>query len=201
MKKSNGNFKLGKVAVEAASIVLAVLLALAVDEWRENRSQQQQAHAALMNISIELKYNQKVLKLIHENNVETVKVMVEDQASTGESEQDEDRNFIPGLQLRETAWETLLSTGISGYVDYDTILDLSATYSMQRVYKDAGSQMAAAAMNIAAYATVLDREVDNESFQRQFINHFEMLVGIEESLLESYQLSISRLDESVGGYK
>ena len=194
MKNSNRTFKLGTVAIEAASIVLAVLLALAVDEWRENRSQQQQAYAALMNISIELKDNQKVLKLIHANNIETVKAMAENPASAGEPGQDEERNFIPGLQLRETAWETMLSTGVSGNVDYETILELSATYSLQRVYKDTGSQMTAAAMNIAAYATVLDREVDNESFQRQFISYFEMLVGIEETLLESYQASIFRLD-------
>ena len=174
-----------------------MLLALAVDEWREDRSQQQQAYAALMNISIELKDNQKVLKLIHENNVETVKLMTEDQESAGKPGQDEDRNFIPGLQLRETAWETMLSTGISGYVDYDTILELSATYSMQRVYKDTGSKMTAAAMNVAAYATVLDREVENESFQRQFISYFEMLVGIEDTLLEFYQTSISQLDENI----
>ena len=197
MKDSNKSFGLGTVAIEAASIVLAVLIALAVDEGRENRSQQQQAYAALMNISIELKDNQKVLKLIHENNIETVRVIVEGQKSTGESESDEERNFIPGLQLRETAWETMLSTGVSGYVDYETILELSATYALQRVYKDTGSQMSAAAMNIAAYATVLDSEVDNESFQRQFISYFEMLVSIEEGLLASYLTSISWLDEKV----
>jgi len=51
-------------------------------------------------------------------------------------------------------------------------------------------------MNVAAYATVLGSEVDNENFQQQFISYFRMLVDIEDSLLKSYEASIARLDQS-----
>jgi len=176
--------------IEALSIVLAVLLALGVDEWREERSQQQQAKAALIHVQVELNSNRELLELIHANNTETIRVMNQSQDSGEEVE----RNFIPGHQLRETAWETLLSTGISNYVDYQTILELSATYSMQRIYKDTGSKMSAAAMNVAAYATVLGTEVDDNNYQQQFLSYFELLVAIETTLLESYQSSLAYLN-------
>jgi len=197
MKNEEGKLKLRTVAVEAASIVLAVLLALAVDEWREDRSHQELADSAIRNIVIELKSNQELLGLIHVNNVETLKIMDESSEQGQEDdEQNEGRNFIPGIQLIDTAWEALMSTGTSAYIDYDTILSLSATYSMQRVYKDTGWKMTSAAMNVAAYATVLGSEVDNENFQQQFISYFRMLVDIEDSLLKSYEASIARLDQS-----
>lgn len=58
--------------IEVFSIVLGVLLALAMNEWREQRAHQSQVKAALQNISHELRSNLDVLTAIHENNVATV---------------------------------------------------------------------------------------------------------------------------------
>ena len=89
--------------IEVFSIVLGVLLALALNEWREQHSHQSQADSALQNISNELRANLELLTLLHENNTATIAAMSEEQ----DVEPEKDRNFIPGLQLRETAWETL----------------------------------------------------------------------------------------------
>ena len=176
--------------IEVFSIVLGVLLALALNEWREQHSHQSQADSALQNISNELRANLELLTLLHENNTATIAAMSEEQ----DVEPEKDRNFIPGLQLRETAWETLLSTGLSNYVDYETILMLSETFSMQSIYKQTGMQLTEAAMNVAAYATVSGTDVNNLHFQRQFVGYFEMLVRIEEELLKSYREVIDHLD-------
>ena len=177
--------------IEVFSIVLGVLLALAMNEWREQRSHQSQAESALQNISNELRSNLELLTLLHENNTVTLSAMSAEQ----DAEPDEDRNFIPGLQLRETSWETLLSTGVSNYVKYETMLMLSETYSMQSIYKQTGMQLTEAAMNVAAYATVSGTDVNNEHFQSQFINYFEILVSIEGVLLKSYREVIDHLDQ------
>lgn len=196
MKNSDRTFKLSTVVVEALSIVLAVLLALGVDEWREGRSQQRQADSALVNVVKEIKANQVILEKIHENNVETVKTIAEGQGGAEAAGEDEDRSFIPGIQLRETAWESLLSTGTANYVDYDIILELSETYSVQRVYKDTSSQLIRSSMNVAAYAAALGTDTDNAHYESQFADYFEMIIAVETELLEQYQGSISVLDDA-----
>ena len=105
-----------KLVIEVFSIVLGMLLALAVNEWSEQRSQQSQAESALQNISNELRSNLEFLTLLHDNNTAAISSMSEEQ----DANTDEERSLIPGLQLRETAWETLLSTGVSNYVEYET---------------------------------------------------------------------------------
>lgn len=171
--------------------MLGVLLALGLNEWRETRSHHAQANAALLNIKNELQSNLKALTILHENNTETVKLMAENQ----DADSSEERKFIPGLQLRETAWETFLSTNTSNYVDYKTVLILSETYSMQNVYKQTGSLLAEAAMNMAAYAAAMGQGVDDSHFQNQFYDYFVMLVQVESELLKSYQKSIEHLEK------
>lgn len=105
------------------------------------------------------------------------------------------RTFIPGLQLRKTAWETLQSTGVSNYADYQTMLQLSGTYSMQGVYTQTGVLLTEAAMNMSAFAAVNDKEVDNQQLSRQFYDYFVMLVRIEEELLKFYRESIDHLEK------
>lgn len=189
--KRNHNFPWQRLLVEFFSIVLGVLLALGLNQWQENRSHQAQANAALLNIKNELQSNLKALKILHENNTETVKLMDEN----NNKDSDEERKFIPGLQLRETAWETFLSTNISNHVDYQTVLILSETYSMQSVYKQTGSLLAEAAMNMAAYATVIGKEVEDNNFNKQFYDYFVMLVQVESELLKSCQKSIEHLEK------
>ena len=179
-----------KLAIEVFSIVLGVLLALAVNEWNEQRSHEIQADSALQNISNELLSNLEVLKLIHENNTATVDAIMAEQVS----ESEENRNFIPGLQLRETAWDTLLSTGLSNYVQYERILVLSRAYSMLGLYKNTGMQLTNAAMTASAYAAATGTEVDNDSLAKKFINYFELLLQIEEILLTSFQEALDQLD-------
>jgi hypothetical protein len=187
---SSNRWPIQKLVIEVFSIVLGVLLALAVSEWNEQRSHKIQANSALQNISNELRSNQELLKLIHENNVATVDAMTMEPGS----EPGETRNFIPGLQLRETAWDTLLSTGLSNYVSYERILVLSHAYSMLSLYKKTGMQLTNAAMTASAYAAATGASVDNDSFSKEFISYFEMLVQIEEILLTSFQEALEQLD-------
>ena len=174
--------------IEVLSIVLGVLLALGLSEWSEERQHRAQADVALANIILELESNQAVLIIIHENNTATVAAMKE--ASPGD---EQNQNFIPGLQLRETAWEAFLSTGLSNYANYDDVLVLSQLYSIQNIYKQTGRQLVDATMQMSAFAVVQAKEVDNMEFQKQFLAYFEMLASIEEQLLISYEEVVAEL--------
>jgi len=176
--------------LEVFSIVLGVLLALGLSEWAEDREHQALAKSALLNISNEINSNLEVLAIIHENNVQTVNSI----SAASESDADKSRSIIPGLQLQEAAWETLLASGLSGYVNYDTILLLSEMYAIQRVYKQTGMQVSESAMNAAAYAAVLRTDLDEYHFQKQFIGYFQLLTQIETQLLGSYRVALDSPD-------
>ena len=174
--------------IEVMSIVLGVLLALGLSEWSEERQHRVQANVALANILLELETNQAVLVAIHDNNTATITAMKE--ASSGE---EQNLNFIPGLQLQETAWEAFLSTGLSNYANYDDVLVLSQLYSIQDIYKQSGLQLVEASMQVSAFAVVQEKEIDDDQFQNQFLVYFEMLAAIEEQLLLSYAEVVAEL--------
>jgi len=171
-----------KIALEVFSIVLGVLLALAVSEWAQDRENQAQAQSALLNVVNEIRVNLEILEIIHQNNVDYVAVI---EASLPEGEVA--RNLIPGAQLQEIAWEAMLSTGLSNFIEYDTILEFSQMYAIQRVYKETFSQLIVSGMNLTAFATALGKPVDEQLYQQQFLGVFQLLVGIEEQLLIYYQ--------------
>ena len=178
------------LALEVFSIVLGVLLALALSEWADDRENHRLAKSALLNISQEISSNLETLTLIHENNVQTVNAIT----AQSEPDADESLSIIPGIQLQETAWESFLATGMSAYVNYDTILSLSKMYAIQRVYKQTGMQLSESAMNATAYATALGTTVDDRHFQEQFIGYFQLLTQIEAQLLSSYRDGLDTFD-------
>ena len=174
--------------IEVLSIVLGVLLALGLSEWSEERQHRAQADVALANIILELESNQALLVIIHDNNAATIAAMKE---ASPDAEQNQ--NFIPGLQLQETAWDAFLSTGLSNYANYDDVLTLSHLYAIQDIYKQSGRQLVEASMQVSAFAVVQEREVDDDQFQKQFLVYFEMLSAIEAQLLVPYDDVIAEL--------
>jgi hypothetical protein len=164
--------------LEVSSIVLGVLLALGVSEWQEEREKDEMVVIALGNIYRELEANHKILTVIHDNNTKTVEV-----STRGD---DVDAQFIPGLQVRSTAWEALLSSGISNHVDYLLLFDLSAVYSMQSIYRETGMKLVDSAMFMSAMAAVNQVEVENEHVLKQFMDNFQLIVTIETGLLQAY---------------
>ena len=181
------------LVIEVMSIVIGVLLALGLSEWSEERNHQTQAKIALENIATELRSNHELLTIIHENNLVTLQAMHEGP----ETDEGDDRSYIPGLQLRKTAWEAFLSTGLSNYVSYDTVLMLSEMYAIQDVYKQTGTQLVEATMAISAYAVVLEKDVENGQYQKQFGTFFEMLSEIEAQLLLAYDGALTGLESDI----
>jgi hypothetical protein len=192
-----GNFApqtLGKMALEVFSIVLGVLLALAVSEWQENRNNTERASVALTNVRAELQSNLNLLQLIYPNNSKVVEGIESDQANTPE-----DATVIPGVQMRSSAWQTLATTGLGNFVEYQLLIELSQLYSLIEVYKQTAYNFIGSNMDLAATATALDRSVDNERFSENFLGFFQMLVQIEAALIEAHQNAIASIDQAQKG--
>ena len=101
----------GAVLIEMLPIVLGVLLALGANEWNEQRIQENRANEALEKIALEIKQNQKFMQKLHENNSRIVDSIVDGVSG-------EDNQFVPGLQISDTAWDTMIATGVSEHIEY-----------------------------------------------------------------------------------
>ena len=179
-----------KLILEFFSVLLGVLLAFSASEWQEEREKTERAEKALVGIFHELEQNSRTLQHIHENNKATVALM-----ATDDDDDDDDITFIPGVQLQSAAWESMQATGVGANIPYQTMMLLSQCYAIMNVYVSTGHKLTESSLTMAAVATVLDREIDNAVFQRQFGSFFTMIVGIEEELIRAMAESMAYLQE------
>jgi len=166
-------------------------LALAVNEWNEDRVNQQKARQAVNNIANELKSNLKLIKIIHANNAAIVNLSEQPEDSTTS----EEKRFIPGLQIQDIAWQTLISTGISAHLDYDTLYMISEIYSIQQIYKTFGFQTINNMMNTNALVNAINPTKTN-NVNHLFTDNMALVVEIEKALLILYQRTIDKLDKA-----
>jgi hypothetical protein len=181
------------VGLEVFSIVLGVLLALAVSEWQDNRNNLERTNAALRNVRIELTKNLELLEIVHARNVDLVELL------NGDSEKvDQDAQFLPALQITDSAWQTLGSTGLGGYVDFNLMVTLSQTYSLIEVYRRSSYSLLDANLWVLATATATERDMktieDKNLFAKNFISQFQLIINIESALIDAHQNAISKLD-------
>jgi ABC-type proline/glycine betaine transport system permease subunit len=182
---------LGQIALEVFSIVLAVLLALAVSEWQEDRNNVERANIAITNVRAELQSNLEVLQIISPINTRVVEAIAAEKI-----DEMEDASVIPGVQMRTSAWQTLGSTGSSNYIDYDLLIVLSKLYSLLEVYMQVAYSFINSNMDMAATATAMGTSVDNDLFSVNFLTYFQMLVQIETALIEAHQEAIESIDQA-----
>lgn len=130
---------LPRVIFESALITASILLALGLDEWRENREAEATIRQAMSNFLSEIKQN---------------KARVDDAAPFNRGLHDVidlryQQGDIPSMSefvdilesyspvvLQSTAWETALATGSLAKMDYGLVSALSLTYGLQKRYED-----------------------------------------------------------------
>jgi hypothetical protein len=131
---------LPRVIFESALITVSILLALGLDEWRQNRESEEIIKLAMTNFLSEIQQN---------------KARVDDAAPFNKGLHDVlDRRYRQGdvtsvsdfvnildsyspVVLQSTAWETALATGSLANMDYALVSVLSMTYGLQSRYEQA----------------------------------------------------------------
>jgi len=128
---------LPRVLFESALIVMSILVALGLDEWRENREDEETVQLALSNFVREIQQNQasvedsapfnQGLRSVLRNRYQTDDIgSVDEFVNMVES-------YAPAV-LQSTAWETALATGSLAKMEYELVSALSLTYSLQNRY-------------------------------------------------------------------
>ena len=138
MAKNTTSDWLPRVLFESFLITISILVALALDQWRESRQHDEAIQQALSNFVSEIQRNQtriedtapfnRGLLAVLRNRYETKDIgSVDDYVNMVES-------YAPA-DLRTTAWETALATGSLAEMEYDLVSVLSFTYSKQADYR------------------------------------------------------------------
>jgi len=195
MKPKNKMQLIRPALTEVLSIVIGVLLALAVNEWNENRIQTGKANEAIQNIIHEIDFNIKLMDVVNKNN----KIIIEllNNKSITSSNKKNNQQFLPGLQIQDTAWKTLQSTGVSQHIEYSTLYTLSNVYSLQEIYKKLGYNLIQNVANHRILLSVKNKDISNSIDSKVFLTDMELIESIESALLSNYKKTLVQLKSKV----
>jgi len=179
-----------RAGLEIISIVLAVLLALAVSEWQENRNKLERTEAALRQVQTELSQNLELLEFVHDRNVALIELLSQESTTV-----DQEAQFTPALQIADSAWKALGSTGLSGFVDFDLMVTLSQTYALIDIYRRSGYSLLDANLWVRATATATERDMkkidDSNLCAMNCSSQFQLIVDVESALIDAHRKALA----------
>lgn len=144
MKGSRG---FGAIALEMASIIVAVVLGFAVSSWDEGRRERQRARDAVERIAMELDANEKEMRDLPAYFVRVVQEIDSVVAERGDGPFE--MRALPSWEgirppvLRTSSFAVATSTGALEHVDFAVADELAAVYELighARATTDSGMQ-------------------------------------------------------------
>jgi hypothetical protein len=138
MAKNNTSDWLPRVLFESFLITISILAALGLDEWRENRQNEEAIQQALSNFVSEIQRNRARIAENAPFNRGLLDVLRSRYETKDIGSVDDYVNMVGSYvpaDLRTTAWETALATGSLAEMDYDLVSKLSFTYGKQNDYR------------------------------------------------------------------
>ena len=175
--------KLPELLLEAASVVFAVLLALAVDEWRETRSREALAARARAGILEEIRLNETELRNTRDNNRALLQ-SVEEGLTRLEQKRDTALQFHFEIALLSSAaWNTAQMTQAANYLDFDWQRRVSDVYELQSLYVTSQS---AVVDRLSGISEILGNGNDPRRMLNILAERLRVALKIQDSLLEEY---------------
>jgi hypothetical protein len=173
--------KLPELLLEAASVVFAVLLALAVDEWRETKSRDALAARARASILEEIRSNESELRNTRSKNrallqrIEKTLPRVKQEPETSL-----EINFQIAF-LSSSSWQTAQMTQAANFLDFDWVRRVSNVYEHQELYLTSQS---AVVDRISGISEIL--EDDPQRMLTIIAERLRVALRFQDSLLEEY---------------
>jgi hypothetical protein len=128
---------IGKAVFEASLIVLGLVGALLIDEWRDERERRARLETAMASIRAELEENRKAVATRlarNERLIADLRVL----ATAGRTY--EGGLIRPGLPISDVVWEASQDAGITADIPLDQLITLGRVYGALADYR---SEMAA----------------------------------------------------------
>jgi len=183
---------LPRLGLEIASLAIGVALALSVNQWNENRKNENAAEEALSYVASELAVNLKIIRKVNEINIKLL-TFLENLPPSVDSDSNE--TFSPGIQIRDSAWKALNASGASSHIDYQTLIPLAEIYSFQDIYKAYGFRIVEGHINASLITAASGSAIDQTKMTQELLPNIRLMVSIEKHLIELYQASIEQLEK------
>jgi hypothetical protein len=122
--------------LESALIVASILLAFALNGWWETRQERRLGERALASFAQEIRQNRENLAAVmpYHRHLHT---LFSDLSVSGSVRTFDDIRYLEGFDgwqppvLTSTAWSTAIATGALAFLDFDTVREISAVYTLQ----------------------------------------------------------------------
>lgn len=126
--------RLPEILIEAASVVVALLLALAINNWSEERQQARRADAARSAILVELQENRGELAAVLPNIRDTLERLRES-VSSDTARPAQLRVELDIALLSSAAWQAASATRASQSIDLAWITRMARVYELQENFQ------------------------------------------------------------------
>ncbi|MCJ7589982.1 MAG: hypothetical protein MUO51_01355 [Woeseiaceae bacterium] len=192
MPSKTSSVWLPRVIFESALITVSILLALGLDEWRENRQTDATIRQAISSFLSEIRRNRASVEDAAPFNRGLYEVIDQRQKS-GDIKTLSDfvvilDSYSP-VALQSTAWETALATGSLAKMDYALVTALSLTYGLQSRYYETNRGAAARLMN--------PQLISGDSLDLAIYNSMQYLkdvTAMESELADTYAVAIDVIE-------
>jgi hypothetical protein len=187
--------KLPELAVEGLSVMFAVLLAFAVDQWREDRGNAQLAARARESILAEITANRGELLDSRSQHEDLMQHLTENLEQIEAGESSEIRVDFSFSLLSSAAWQTAQVTQAAHHLDYEWIIRVSRLYDLQEQFRESQSAILDQIGNFGAAAA---QAGDVGPVLAALAGRVEILLDLQDGLIEAYETILGEAGENDG---
>ncbi len=191
--------RIGTLALEVLSVVLAVLLALAADDWRDARAAESLTRRSIASIAEEIDSNLQLVQEAHDHHQYVLEQIRDSYPEDSELSESDAQNILldlyrvgvirPGTVL-DTAWSTAQMSGAIKGLEYEIALSLSKVYAVQADYRMATVSITNA-MNLAQFLGAESSDYLSGIYEGVNSHWWH-----EERLMSAYQEALQKIGES-----
>lgn len=178
--------RLPELALEAVMVVFAVLVALAVEEWREDLDNRELANRALVAIIAELESNKEEIRDSKDAN-DSLLVIVREASRDTVLPEDFSVNYEYSL-LSSSAWQTAQMTRATQFLPLEQVQSLARLYGLQSLFQESQDQVMDFIVNVGDLA---DRAP--ERIPRLLRGPLTNAVGMADLLVVAYDSTLAAL--------
>jgi hypothetical protein len=186
-----------RLALESVLIVVSVLLAFGLNEWRMQRADAQLTRNVIEGLYLEIRSNLALLETmqpLHERLAKSIAAMDPAEIGNRPAFAVITEHRVDGGTLinppAEAAWQTAVSTGALRLLDYETVSVVSRIYLGQR---DAVGRTSERIADLAFGGAMFDPASNVQAVQT-FLALMRELSSQEAHLMEEYRDGLRRLE-------
>lgn len=185
-----------RLLVESAVVVFSILLALAVDEWRQARATEERVQDSLESLRSELVENRRTLRQARGYHAELADTLFT-LASAGREEPPEgvpSQGWLLSVELLSNAWEVATTSGTTADMSHGTAVALARAFDQQDSYLERRR-----ALLPVVYEAAVTRETP--SLRRLYPAMAGIVSDVadwERQVLEAYDSALEALDGTAG---